>query len=263
MNRIPAFWKKGKKALVPFVTAGFPSKSFTPEIVLALTESGADMVELGVPFSDPLADGPTIQTSSQIALQNGVRLGDIFRMAEQIRTKSEIPLLLMGYFNPLFAYGLERFAKDASTAGVDGLIVPDLPPEEGKELSKNCRRRNLSLVYLIAPTTPPERISKIASASSDFSYCVSLTGVTGARKKTSAELKDFLLSVRMKTKKPFVVGFGLSTPEQVREVGRFSDGVVVGSALVRTFLKEKNNRTALRKVCSLVSKMAGGLYGTG
>jgi len=263
MNRIGAFWKKGKKALVPFVTAGFPNKSFTPEIVLALTESGADMVELGIPFSDPLADGPTIQASSQIALQNGVGFGDIFRMTVKIRTKSEIPLLLMGYYNTLFAYGLKKFAKDASRSGVDGLIVPDLPPEEGGGLSKICRKRNLSLVYLIAPTTPAERVSKIASASADFAYCVSLTGVTGTRKKTSTELKDFLLSVRMKTKKPLVVGFGISTPQQVAEVAAYCNGVVVGSALVKLLLEERNYRVALRKACSLFSQMAESLNGTG
>ncbi len=263
MNRITVFWKKGKKALVPFSTAGFPSKSFTPEVVLALADAGADMVELGIPFSDPLADGPTIQTSSQIALQNGVGLGDIFRMAETIRTKSEIPLLLMGYYNPLFTYGLNKFAKDVSSSGVDGLIIPDLPPEEGGELSKVCRQHKISLVYLIAPTSPEERMAKIGAASSDFSYCVSVTGVTGERKKTSTELKDFLLSVRMKTKKPFVVGFGISTPAQAKEVAPCSDGVVVGSALVKMFLVEQNHKAALRRACSLVSKLAGSLNGTG
>ena len=139
MNRITAFWKKGKKVLAPFVTAGFPKRNFTPEIVWALADSGADMVELGIPFSDPLADGPTIQASSQVALRNGVGLADIFRIAEKIRAKSGIPLLLMGYYNPLLAYGLEKFAAAASHAGLDGLIVPDLPPEEGDELSTACR----------------------------------------------------------------------------------------------------------------------------
>ncbi|HXF48481.1 MAG TPA: tryptophan synthase subunit alpha [Verrucomicrobiae bacterium] len=263
MNRIASFWKKGKKALVPFVTAGFPKRDFTPEIVWGLADSGADMVELGIPFSDPLADGPTIQASSQIALQRGARLVDIFRMAEKTRAKIDIPLLLMGYYNPLFVYGLDKFCKDTSNAGVDGLIVPDLPMEEGAELSKTCRRQNLSLVYLIAPTTPPERISKIASASSDFSYCVSVTGVTGERKNMSAELKDFLLSVRMRTKKPFVVGFGISTPEQARQVAPHADGVAVGSALIKMFLEEKNQNTALRRACSLVAQMAGSLNGTG
>jgi len=263
MNRITAFWKEKKKALVPFITAGFPRKNFTPEAVWAFSESGADMVELGIPFSDPLADGPTIQASSQVALRNGVGLADIFRMAEKVRAKSEIALILMGYYNPLLAYGLEKFAKAASSSGVDGLIVPDLPPEEGGELSTACRKHKLSVVYLIAPTTPPKRITKIDTASSDFSYCVSVTGVTGERKKTSAELKDFLLSVRMRTKKPFVVGFGISTPEQARQLAPLSNGVVVGSALVKLFLQEKNPRVALRKACSLVSKMAGSLNGTG
>lgn len=263
MNRITAFWNKGKKALVPFVTAGFPKKDLTPEIVWALADSGADMVELGIPFSDPLADGPTIQASSQIALQRGVGLLDIFRMAEKIRTKSENPLLLMGYYNPFLAYGLEPFVRDASQAGLDGMIVPDLPPEEGGELAKICRQHNLSVVYLIAPTTPAGRIAKIADSSSDFSYCVSISGVTGERKNLSTELKDFLLSVRMKIKKPFVVGFGFSTPEQVKQIKSYSDGVVVGSALVKLFLEGKNHSAALHKASSLVSKMAGSLNGTG
>lgn len=263
MKRIAAFWKKGKKALVPFITAGFPAKNFTPDAVLALADAGADMVELGIPFSDPLADGPTIQTSSQMALQNGVGLGDIFRMAEKVRTRSEIPLLLMGYYNPLLAYGLDKFCQNASNAGVDGLIIPDLPPEEGGELSVICRKRALSLVYLIAPTTPIPRISRIASASSDFTYCVSVTGVTGERKNLSTEPKDFLLSVRMNTKKPFVVGFGISTPQQVGALAPHSDGVVVGSALLKIFLEERDVRAALRRACTLVSRMAGSLNGTG
>ena len=221
------------------------------------------MVELGIPFSDPLADGPTIQASSQIALQNGVGLADIFRMTENIRAKSEIPLLLMGYYNPLLAYGLEKFAAAASNAGLDGLIVPDLPPEEGRDLSMACHKHQLSFVYLISPTTPEERIAKIGAASSDFSYCISVAGVTGERKNLSTELKDFLLSVRMKTKKPFVVGFGISTPEQVGQVAHYSDGVVVGSALVKMFLQEKNPKAALRRATSLVSKMAGSLNGIG
>lgn len=263
MNRISAFWQGNKKALIPFITAGFPRGGLTPEVVRVFSESGADMVELGVPFSDPVADGPAIQASSQKALRNGVGLAEIFRMTEKIRRRSEIPLLLMGYYNPLLAFGLERFARDASSSGVDGLIIPDLPPEEGKELSKACRDRGLSLVYLIAPTTPPGRISKIAEVSFDFSYCVSLTGVTGERKNTSAQLKDFLLSVRMRTKKPFVVGFGISTPRQAREAGRWADGVAVGSALVRLFSEEQSPKTALRKAASLLSKMARSLNGAG
>lgn len=261
MNRIANFWKKEKKALVPFITSGFPKKNSMPELVIALTDSGASMIEIGIPFSDPVADGPTIQASSQIALANGLGLKDILRQVEKIRAKTEVPLLLMGYYNPLLAYGLEKFAMGARSSGVDGLIVPDLPPEEGGELGQACRKANLSLVYLIAPTTPRERISKISSACSDFCYCVSLTGVTGERKKTSADLKDFLLSVRMKTKKPFVVGFGVSTPEQVATLAPLADGVVVGSALVRFFLEEKNSRSALRKACALVKKMTERLNG--
>lgn len=263
MNRITTFWKKGKKALVPFITVGFPKKHFTREVVLALADAGADMVEIGIPFSDPVADGPVIQASSQIALRNGLQLKDIFVQVEKIRTKTEIPLLLMGYYNPLLAYGLEKFASDAARSGVDGLIVPDLTPEEGGELSCACRRAGLSLVYLIAPTTPPERISKIGAACRDFVYCVSLTGVTGARKKNGAELKDFLLSVRAKTKKPFAVGFGISTPEDAGRIGRYADGVVVGSALVKIFLEEKNSSAALKKASGLVKRMAGRLNGIG
>ncbi len=263
MNRITAFWKKGKKALVPFITAGFPQKEFTPEAVWAFADAGADMVEIGIPFSDPVADGPVIQASSQIALRNGLKLSDIFRQVKKIRAKTEVPLLLMGYYNPLLAYGLERFTMDAAHSGVDGLIIPDLAPEEGGELSRACRRAGLSLVYLIAPTTPSERIFKIGNACRDFAYCVSLTGVTGARKKTGAELKDFLLSVRAKTKKPFVTGFGISTPEDAARVGEYSDGVVVGSALVKIFLEEKNSSAALKKASNLVRRMAGRLNGIG
>lgn len=276
MNRITAFWKKGKKALVPFITAGFPRKNFTPDAVLAFANAGADMVEIGIPFSDPVADGPVIQASSQIALQNGLRLKDIFRQAEKIRTKTEIPLLLMGYYNPLLAYGLERFALDAACSGVDGLLIPDLTPEEGGELSRACRKAGLSLVYLIAPTTPPGRMAKIGAACFDFCYCVTLTGVTGAwfdfahhperaegQKKTGAELKDFLLSVRRHAGCPFVAGFGVSTPEQAGWLAHYANGVVVGSALVRIFLDGKNGPAALKKASALVAKMAGRVNGTG
>ena len=267
MNRITKKFRElseiRRSALIGYMTAGFPSLDFTGKLVMTMESSGVDIIELGVPFSDPVADGPVIQRASEYALRRGITLSGVINFVKGIRKITEIPVLLMGYYNPLLAYGLEKFSKTAVNVGVDGLIVPDLPPEEGGELSKSCRKYGLSLVFLVAPTSPPERIKKIASASFDFCYCVSVTGVTGERTGMSAGLKDFLISIRTRTRKPFVVGFGISTPEQVRCVAPYSDGVVLGSALVNMFLQEKNPKIALRKACSLISRMAGSLNGPG
>jgi tryptophan synthase alpha chain len=239
---------EGRSALVPYITPEFPVRGTTIPLVLALEEAGADLIELGVPFSDPIADGPTIQHSSAIALRNGITLRKVLDLAQQIRKKSEIPIVLMGYCNPFLRYGLLQFFRDARVAGVDGVIVPDLPPEEADEMIKVACRSGIGMTFLIAPTTPPERIRKIDRLSSDFSYCVSITGVTGARRNLGAkqELFSFLKRVDANTKKPFVVGFGISCPEHVREVCRYADGAVVGSALIRAMGKCTSVTSAVR-----------------
>ena len=224
---------EGRAALMPYFTIGYPDLPTSFEIVCAIAESGADLIELGIPFSDPLADGPTIQYSTQIALNHSVTLQTCLRFVENLREKGlTTPIFFMGYYNPIFNYGEEQFAKAASECGVQGLIIPDLPPEEAGELRRNCRNHQVAMVHLIAPTTPPGRIQRIAELSEGFLYVVSVTGVTGARKVLPPHLLGFLQEVREITSIPLAVGFGVSTPEQAARLGQVVDGVIVGSALI-------------------------------
>jgi tryptophan synthase alpha chain len=224
-----------KSALVPYLTPEFPLRGATVPLALALDHVGADLIELGVPFSDPIADGPTIQHASTVALRNGITLKKVLSLAHEIRLKSEVPIILMGYYNSFLHYRLYRFFADAHSAGIDGVIVPDLPPEESGELVAAARQNHVGTTFLIAPTTAVDRIKRIDRLSTEFSYCVSVTGVTGARKSLGEkkQLEGFLRRVEKNTRKPFVVGFGISRREQVREVCRYADGAVVGSALIR------------------------------
>jgi tryptophan synthase alpha chain len=224
---------EGRTAIIPYVTAGYPTPERSEEWVLAMVRGGADLMEIGVPFSDPLADGPTVQRTSQAALQHGVTLADAVAMVRRLREHHgvSVPILLMGYFNPMLQYGLEDLARDSAAAGVDGYIVPDLPAEESDELLAACRRHRLDLVFLLAPTSTDERIAAVAERASGFVYCVSLTGVTGQR-DALPDLRDYLGRVRARTDLPLAVGFGVSTPEHVRHVGEVADGAVVASALI-------------------------------
>ena len=204
---------EGRTAIMPFVTAGYPTPERSEEWVLALVRGGADIIEIGVPFSDPLADGATVQRTSQAALRHGVTLADSVAMARRLREQHavSVPILLMGYFNPILQYGLEELARDSAAAGVDGYIVPDLPAEESDELLEACRRHGLDLVFLLAPTSTDERIAAVAERASGFIYCVSLTGVTGQR-AALPDLRDYLARVRARTDLPLAIGFGVSTP---------------------------------------------------
>ncbi len=234
MSRIEAvFHRPGHKALVPYVTVGYPSIKDTLETVPVLAQYGCDIVELGIPFSDPLADGITIQQASFRALQNGVTPEVCLEVAGKLRRKVDIPLVFMGYYNSVFHYGLDKFCTACAGAGIDGLIIPDLPPEEGAELEAVTRQRGLDLIYLLAPTSTVERIRLVAERSSGFIYLVSVTGVTGARQGLPADLTDFVARVRKASDKPLCVGFGISTPEQAAHVGRIADGVIVGSRLIQ------------------------------
>jgi tryptophan synthase alpha chain len=213
---------------------GDPTPDKSLELVQTLVAAGADLLELGVPFSDPLADGPTIQAATQRALANGVTTAACIAMVADLRAGGvDTPALLMGYVNPILAYGLQRFVADSAAAGVDGFIVPDLPPEEAGELEAACRQHNLALVYLLAPTSPPERIALVAEKSQGFIYLVSLTGVTGARDALPPGLAGFVARVRAAARKPLAVGFGIGSGEQARAVAQLADGVIVGSALVQ------------------------------
>lgn len=222
-----------RAALVAYLTAGYPDAESNPALVRALVEGGADIVELGVPFSDPLADGATIQRANSVALAQGVNVSWCLRAVRALRNEGvEVPLLLMGYYNPIAAYGPEAFVGDAARAGVDGLIVVDLPPEESAELRDACRGRGLDLVYLLAPTSTPERMALVSRWASGFIYCVSVAGVTGARDALPTDLRAFLQAVRRGTSLPLAVGFGISRREHVEAVARLAEAAVVGSAII-------------------------------
>lgn len=242
-NRLRRCFKQlhgcGQKALVTFVTAGDPNLRTTKKIVSALESGGADLVELGVPFSDPMADGPVIQKASERALAKGATLKKILRLVREIRRTSQIPLLLMGYYNPILSYGLDRYARDAAAAGVDATLVVDLPPEESGPLDRELKKNGLDLIYLLTPTSDADRIRKVAARARGFIYFVSMTGITGARLKSEKEVRAKVAQIRRFTKLPIAVGFGISRPDQARAMGRIADGVVIGSALVKLVLEAR------------------------
>jgi tryptophan synthase alpha chain len=225
---------ESRLGLIAYLTVGYPDVESTLRLVPALAAGGADMVELGVPFSDPLADGATIQRASHHALGQGVTVAVCLDVVRRLRQQGlTIPLLLMGYYNPVLAYGIEEFARDASDAGVDGLIIVDLPPEEATAVQTACAMRGLDLVYLLAPTSSDERIALVAAQASGFVYCVSLAGVTGARRELSRGLGEFLTRVRGHTPLPLAVGFGISRAEHVQAVASLgADAAVIGSAII-------------------------------
>ena len=221
-----------RKAFIPFVTAGDPDLESTVRLVPAMERAGAHVIELGVPFSDPLADGPVIQRASERALRHGYRLKDYLEAVTQIRVSSSVPLVLFSYFNPLLQYGLDRLAREARQAGVDGLLVTDMTPEESDEYRECLSRHGLDCIFLAAPTSGPERIRRIAQCSSGFVYVVSRTGVTGTSDALSRSVAPTVAAVRAHTELPVAVGFGISRPEHVRAVWEIADGAVVGSAIV-------------------------------
>src|SRR5262249_39606513 len=220
-----------QSALIPFIVAGDPDLERTQRLVLELEARGADLIELGVPFSDPMADGPANQRAAARGLASGATLPAILALVAELRTHTQIPIILFGYFNPVFRYGCERLCADARRAGVDGLLVVDLPPEEARELAAPARAEGLDLIYLLAPTTPLERSRMIASCASGFLYYVSVAGVTGTRTALAPDLEQKVIALKSITGLPIGVGFGISTAEQAREIARFADAVVVGSAI--------------------------------
>lgn len=222
-----------RAALMPYFTLGFPTPAESLAVIETLAHSGADMIELGVPFSDPLADGPTIQHSTQVALSQGMTVSRCLELVAQIRARGvRQPLMLMGYINPILAYGVARYAEAARDAGADGLIVPDLPLEEATEVEAVCQANGLALVYLASPESTPERIEALAAHTAGFLYLVALTGVTGARSELSPDLASFVARVRAVARTPLAVGFGISNPAQAQAVSGLADGVIIGSALV-------------------------------
>ncbi|MEZ4863991.1 MAG: tryptophan synthase subunit alpha [Caldilineaceae bacterium] len=238
VERINAIFTKAKQekraAFMPYHAMGYPTRAATLEVIAALAEVGADLFEIGIPHSDPLADGPTIQTATYTAITQGTTVKDCLAMVRELRSQGVTqPFCAMTYFNPLFAYGIERFVADAVAAGVDGLIVPDLPPEEADEVEAACRQAGLATIYLLAPTSTEERVKLVAQRATGFIYLVSVTGITGARSELPPDLKAFVQRVRKHTQLPLAIGFGIGTGEQAATVGQIAEGVIVGSALVK------------------------------
>jgi tryptophan synthase alpha chain len=234
LERIGNLFNTGHAALMPYFPLGFPNAETSLDVITAMSEAGADAFEVGLSFSDPLADGPVIQHATQIALEKGITVKQSLSMIAELRSRGVTqPFLVMGYFNPLLAYGLERFVEEAAVAGTDGFIVPDLPPEEADDLDRLCRARGLGLIYFLAPTSTDDRLKLVVEKARGFIYLVSLTGVTGARTQLSDRLGEFAQRVRHATSTPIAIGFGVSTPEQATEVSQIADGVIVGSALVQ------------------------------
>ena len=232
--------KEGKKAFIPYIMAGDPSLERTKDIVLLFEKCGADIVELGVPFSDPLADGPTIQRASERALKNGVTLRKVISLVKDVRQKTQIPIVLMTYYNPVFKYREDDFIRDAKDAGVDGVIVPDLPPDEAEDFIKISKKTSLNTIFLLAPTSTEDRIKKVIRASSGFIYYVSITGITGAALLLDGSMEVSISNIKKYTDKPIAVGFGVSTPLEATAVAKVSDGVIVGSAIVKRIHETPN-----------------------
>lgn len=254
MNRIDLKFKRlreeNKKALIAYLMSGFPDIEITERLVLELEKRGVDIIELGVPFSDPLADGPVIQAASNYALKNKVNLDTIFSSVCRIRKKSQIPICLMGYYNPILSFGHKEFVEEAASAGIDGIIVPDLPPEEAGDLIALSKKRNLKTVFFLSPTSSPERIKFITKISSGFIYYVSLTGVTGARDRLSYDLTSNIKTIKRYANKPVCVGFGISNSEHIREVFKIADGAIVGSAIIKVIQNNIGKKGLVERVAN-------------
>lgn len=247
---------KSKPGLVVYVTCGDPDLSTTTEVVLAAIHAGADVIELGVPFSDPVADGPVIQRASQRALEQGTRLADVLDLARDVRKQSEAGLIVFSYLNPVLRFGLEKFAGAARDAGIDGALITDLTVEEAGDYLRVMRARSLATVFLAAPTSTDARLKRIAAASSGFIYAVSRTGITGQQKQLSSDARDLVQRLRKFTTLPVAVGFGISSAEQFCEVGSFADAVVVGSAIVHA-IEQSGPGGAAPAVAKLIADLKG------
>ena len=243
----------GNKALVAFYTAGDPDLSASKDIFAVIEKNGADIIEIGVPFSDPLADGPTIQASSHRSLQKGTTLKKIIQLVADIRKTSELPIILMTSFNPVFVYGKKEFVADAVKAGVDGMIIPDLPPEEAEEFLGIAE--GLDLVFLLAPTSTPARIQQVGKVSKGFIYYISLTGTTGTKEALSAGLKKKVNEIKKSVSLPVLVGFGVSGPEQAKQAAEASDGVIIGSAIVKLIAEHSDPAERDRKLADFLASI--------
>jgi len=252
---------RGEKALITFITAGDPDLAATADYILEMEKGGADIIELGVPFSDPMADGPTIQKSSERALAAGTTLPGILAMVKAVRRKTRVPIVLMGYYNPVFIYGAAQFAADAAAAGVDGILLVDLPPEEAGEFSAAAVSAGLDFISLLTPTSDDSRMALVTGLGSGFIYYVSVTGVTGVRQSVAGSLVENVAAIRKRIPLPIAVGFGISSPDQAADVARNADGVVVGSAIVKLFEEFAGDELKLRLRTFVADLKAGVMRG--
>ena len=257
-KRFAQLRQQGRKAFIPFITAGDPTLAVTRDLIFALDKVEADIIELGIPFSDPIADGPVIQRATERALANRVTVRDVLQLVKEVRKQSEVPLLIMSYLNPLLSYGLEKLARDAAACGLDGVLASDLTVEESERFTSIMQAAGLNTVFLAAPTSSPERIRKIASASTGFLYAVSRTGVTGEQQELATDLRDFLMTLRKLTDSPVAVGFGISRPEHVKAVWAEADGAVVGSAIVGEIERNIGRPDLVDRVATFTNWIRGG-----
>ena len=259
MSKISRTFEKlrseGRKALIPFITAGYPDINTTEKFIYELEKSGADLIELGVPFSDPMADGSVIQMASERSLANGTNLKTILELVKEVRTKTEIPIILMGYYNPFFIYGLKRFSRDAKDAGVDGILIVDLPPEEAGEMKVQTDSAGLDIIFLLAPTSDDKRINLITKNGTGFIYYVSLTGVTGIRSELDRDIRKQITKIRRKTNLPIGVGFGISSPAHAKRVAKWADAVVVGSAIIKIVENSSSKKQMVQRVGKFVNDL--------
>ncbi len=246
---------EGEKAFIAYLTAGYPDLETTRALILELEARGVDVIELGIPFSDPLADGPVIQKSSQWALEKGISSRRVLELVRKVRQKTQIPLVLMGYYNPIFKFGEADFVNVSSDAGVDGLIVVDVPPEEAGQLKAEAERNKLNLIFLLTPVSSEERIRLVCEWSSGFIYCVSYTGVTGGGEKEEEALASLVRKVRTLTATPVEIGFGISSPDDAKRASRIADGIIVGSAIIKEIASHTSHHNLVGRVGEAVEKL--------
>jgi tryptophan synthase alpha chain len=259
-NTFKRLRRKNETALIPYIMAGDPDLATTKTLILEMEKAGSDIIELGAPFSDPLADGPVIQKAALRSLTNRTSIADVLGLVADVRKASAIPLILMTYYNLIFKYGEERFVRDAVAAGLDGLILPDLPPEEAGTLMQLAKKAGLDTIFLLAPTSTDDRIKLVAKVTQGFVYYVSLTGVTGAKLAVQNSIKDALLRIKAVTEKPVAVGFGISSPDQAAQVALWgADGVIVGSALVKVIEENIGNAELVPRVAAFVTALKQGV----
>lgn len=260
MNKIDEKFKELKKrkskAFIAYVTCGDPDLKTTKKIIKILSDNGVDIIELGVPFSDPLADGPTIQSASSQALKNNVSLEDVLKLAKSLRPSVKTPFAIMSYYNPIFHYGIRKFIDKIKKSGIDGIIIPDLPPDEAGQIELFARRSDIATIYFISPTSQDARIKTAINHSRGFIYYLSLTGVTGARKRLPNQVKKDIIKIKKLTKKPICVGFGISRTEQIKEITKVADGVIVGSAIIEKIHQAQSKEKMFKDIKSFTLKLA-------